>query len=628
MSVRSRNIIILVVDFLVIWASIVIAYLFRFNADIPSGYVSQLYIFAFAATLACSITFAYFNMYKRMWQYASIGEIIALVKAVLSGLVLAYLWTYLITTDPVPLSIATRTLETMLLFMGGSRFVWRLIRVNRSAKNTMNTNILVVGAGDCGAIIAKEIMTNRSFIQSKLVGFIDDDPYKRHMQVMGYPVLGNRGNIVEVVRQHGIHDIVIAMPSSKRAEISDLINICMQSGAKVKIIPAIDDIITGRLAIQTLRNVEVEDLLGREPVRIDMERVMDYVTGKIVLITGAGGSIGSELSRQIASFGPKKLLLLGHGENSIYTIEMELRTKFPRAALETVIADIQDRARMDEVFKQFKPQVVFHAAAHKHVPLMERNPSEAIKNNVFGTRNVADAADKHGAERFVMISSDKAVNPTSIMGATKRIAEMYIQSLNTASSTQYVAVRFGNVLGSRGSVIPRFKEQIAAGGPVTVTHPEMVRYFMTIPEAVQLVIQAGAFAQGGEIFILDMGKPVRILDLAKDLIRLSGLEPEADIPIHYSGLREGEKLYEELLTESEATTATQHERIFVGQPQVIDRTELELRLKYFEKVLGSDAITVRSAIEQLVPFFVQEHVEMVPEPSEHQERREIQHASA
>lgn len=623
MSVRSKNIIILVVDFLIICTAIVCAYLIRFGAHIPSGYLLQLVIFAASSTVACGLTFAFFSMYKRMWQYASIGEIISLIKAVVSGMLLAYIWTYLITGETVPLPIATRTVETMLLFMGGSRFLWRLIRVNRSAKSEMKTNILVVGAGDCGALIAKEIMTNRSFSQSKLVGFIDDDPQKSRMRVMGFPVLGNRTLIEDIVKQHGIHVIVIAMPSSKRKDITDLINICMQTSAEVKIIPAIDDFITGRLAIQTLRNVEVEDLLGRGPVKIDMNGVMDYVTDKVVLVTGAGGSIGSELSRQIASFSPEKLLLLGHGENSIYTIEMELRSKFPEVTLETIIADIQDRARMDEVFCQFKPQVIFHAAAHKHVPLMERNPSEAIKNNVFGTRNVADAADKHGAERFVMISSDKAVNPTSIMGATKRIAEMYIQSINQTSGTQFVAVRFGNVLGSRGSVIPRFKEQIAAGGPVTVTHPEMVRYFMTIPEAVQLVIQAGAFAQGGEIFILDMGKPVRILDLARDLIRLSGLEPDVDIEIRFSGLREGEKLYEELLTEAEATTATQHERIFVGKAQHIDRTELELRLKQFESILGADASSVKAAIEQLVPFYVQEHVELTPEPVEQLERRAI-----
>ncbi|WP_424991974.1 polysaccharide biosynthesis protein [Paenibacillus castaneae] len=542
-------------------------------------------------------------MYRQMWQYASVGEIIELVKAILTGMVLSYLATYLVFGERVPLSITSRTVELMLLFMGGSRFVWRLIRVNRTKKADLDVNVIVIGAGDCGALIAKEIMTSNSFKGNRIIGFIDDDPNKRNMQVAGLRVLGNRTNIEEIVRNHLIQDIIIAMPSAKRSDITDIINICKLTGAKVRIIPSINDFIKGRIAVNTLRNVEVEDLLGREPVKIDMNGIMDYVAEKVVLVTGAGGSIGSELSRQISLYNPAKLLLLGHGENSIYTIEMELRNKFPNLQLETVIADIQDRNRMEHVFNRFKPQVVFHAAAHKHVPLMERNPSEAVKNNVFGTRNVADCADKYKAERFVMISSDKAVNPSSIMGATKRLAEMYIQSINSISATQFVAVRFGNVLGSRGSVIPRFKQQIATGGPVTVTHPDMVRYFMTIPEAVQLVIQAGAFAKGGEIFVLDMGKPVRILDLAKDLIRLSGYEPDSDIEINFSGMREGEKLFEELLTDEEAISSTQHERIFIGKPTEINRVELEMQFKQIERVLGENHNSIKDVIEHLVPFY-------------------------
>lgn len=443
----------------------------------------------------------------------------------------------------------------------------------------------------------------QQLLGNRIVGFIDDDPHKRNMQVVGLSVLGTRVNIEEIVHKHHIHDIIIAMPSAKRVHITEIINICKLTGAKVKIIPSINDFIKGRLAVKALRNVEVEDLLGREPVMTDLEGIANYVSDKVVLVTGAGGSIGSELCRQISSFRPKTLLLLGHGENSIYTIEMELKTKFPNVHLETVIADIQDRSRLDDVFRRFRPQVVFHAAAHKHVPLMERNPSEAVKNNVFGTRNVADCADKYKAERFVMISSDKAVNPSSIMGATKRIAEMYIQSINTISETQFVAVRFGNVLGSRGSVIPRFKQQIAAGGPVTVTHPDMVRYFMTIPEAVQLVIQAGSFAKGGEIFVLDMGEPVRILDLAQDLIRLSGYEPNIDIEINFSGMREGEKLFEELLTDEEAVSSTQHERIYIGKPTQINRVELELQFKRIEKAIGDNQTTIKDVIEHLVPFY-------------------------
>lgn len=603
MSHRSRILIIMIVDIVIIWVAIGIAYLFRFDGQIPPRYEQQMLLYALVTTVICGISLAYFRMYRRMWQYASIGEIIALAKALLIGMVLSYVTASLIDGARVPLSVSTRALETMLLLMGGSRFAWRLIRVNRFGKNEETNNILVIGAGDCGALIAREITTADSFKGSRLIGFVDDDPRKRNLQVGGYPVLGNRNQISELVHSHNIHDIVIAMPSVKRKDISDMINICKTTRAKVKIIPAINDLITGKLAIRTMRNVEVEDLLGRDPVVTDLDGIMGYVANKTVLVTGAGGSIGSELCRQIASCNPSRLLLLGHGENSIYSIEMELLKKFPYVQLETVIADIQDRYRMDEVFSKYKPQAVFHAAAHKHVPLMERNPSEAVKNNVFGTKNVADAADQHGAEVFVMISSDKAVNPSSIMGATKRIAEMYVQSINTTSNTRFVAVRFGNVLGSRGSVVPRFKEQIAAGGPVTVTHPDMVRYFMTIPEAVQLVLQAGAFAKGGEIFILDMGSPVKILDLAVDLIRLSGYEPYVDIDINFSGMREGEKLFEELLTDKEATTATQHERIFIGRPSQISPKELEQQLKRFEKVLGGDQMSVRAVIENLVPFY-------------------------
>lgn len=603
LSNRNRMLIILVIDICIIWVAISISYMFRFNGKIPPFYESQMLLFALLTTIICGGSLAFFRMYRRMWQYASIGEIVELAKAIIIGMIVSYVATYLLYGERVPLSITSRTLELMLLLMGGSRFLWRLIRVNRTKKKDLANNLLVVGAGDCGALIAKEIMTSNSFTGNRIIGFIDDDLHKRNMQVCGLPVLGNRMHIEELVEKYQIDDIIIAMPSAKRAHISDIINICKLTGAKVKIIPAINDFIKGRLAVKSLRNVEVEDLLGREPVMTDLEGIANYVSDKVVLVTGAGGSIGSELCRQISSFSPARLLLLGHGENSIYTIEMELRSKYPNVQLETVIADIQDRNRMDDVFRKFRPQVVFHAAAHKHVPLMERNPSEAVKNNVFGTRNVADCADKYRAERFVMISSDKAVNPSSIMGATKRIAEMYIQSINTTSATQFVAVRFGNVLGSRGSVIPRFKEQIAAGGPVTVTHPDMVRYFMTIPEAVQLVIQAGSFAKGGEIFVLDMGKPVRILDLAQDLIRLSGYEPNVDIDINFSGMREGEKLFEELLTDEEAVTSTQHERIYIGKPTQINRVELELQFKRIEKAIGEDQTTIKDVIEHLVPFY-------------------------
>ncbi|WP_338131207.1 polysaccharide biosynthesis protein [Cohnella rhizosphaerae] len=439
----------------------------------------------------------------------------------------------------------------------------------------------------------------------KLIGFVDDAKDKHNLTIHGLPVLGGRSDLSTLVEVFKIKEIIIAIPSVPRSQISEIINLCMACGVKIKIIPGINDLIKGKISVNAIRNVDVEDLLGRDPVHTDLQGIADYVHNKVVLITGAGGSIGSELCRQVASFAPDKLLLLGHGENSIYTIEMELKHKFPGMLFEPIIADVQDRRRMEEVFDSYRPQVVFHAAAHKHVPLMEKNPAEAVKNNVFGTQNVADCADKFGTERFVLVSSDKAVNPTSVMGATKRIAEMYVQSLNASSRTRFASVRFGNVLGSRGSVIPAFKTQIARGGPVTVTDPQMVRYFMTIPEAVQLVIQAGALSQGGEIFILDMGEPVRILKLAEDLIRLSGYEPYIDIPIHFTGIREGEKLYEELLTAEEGATKTQHERIYIGKPEVISREDLARELNKLNRVIAGGSDDVKEAIEQLVPLYEQ-----------------------
>ncbi|WP_420830598.1 polysaccharide biosynthesis protein [Cohnella algarum] len=436
----------------------------------------------------------------------------------------------------------------------------------------------------------------------KLVGFIDDDPQKHFLTAYNLPILGDRHAIESVVISHQIKEIIIAIPSAPKTVISEIINLCISTGAKVKMIPGIRDMVNGKISFSTMRDVDVEDLLGRDPVKTDLVGIAEYVEDKVVLVTGAGGSIGSELCRQISPFRPSRLLLLGHGENSIYNIEMELKRNFPHLHIEPIIADVQDRARIDYVFDLYRPQVVFHAAAHKHVPLMEKNPSEAVKNNVFGTQNVADSADKYGVDRFVLISSDKAVNPTSVMGATKRIAEMYVQSLNVHSKTKFASVRFGNVLGSRGSVIPLFKKQISAGGPVTVTHPDMVRYFMTIPEAVQLVIQAGALSKGGEIFILDMGEPVRILKLAEDLIRLSGYEPYVDIDIEFSGIRDGEKLYEELLTAEEGATKTQHERIYIGKPSIISQKELDLEFSRLERVIGEEPKVVKDAIESLVPI--------------------------
>lgn len=601
MTAKTRVYLLFLIDLAIIWFSIITSYMFRFPNGVPDEYMLQMLMFGLIATITFGGSLIYFGLYRRLWQYASIGEIVSVFKAIVVGAVLAFVAAFLILPDRVPLSIEVRATETILLLVGGVRFCWRVFRNDRIHAKDTETHTLIVGAGDCGILIAREMM-GPSFAHTRIVGFIDDSADKYHLSILGVPVLGNRYDIPRIVKESEIHEIIIAMPSVSRTEISEIINLAKATGVKLKIIPALNDLIAGKISVKKLRDVSVEDLLGREPIVADLNSILGYVHNKTVLITGAGGSIGSELCRQISPFAPCKLLILGHGENSIYTIEMELRKKFPEMNIVTVIADVQDRTRMMEVFDSHRPHVVFHAAAHKHVPLMERNPSEAIKNNVFGTRNVADCADKYGAERFVLISSDKAVNPTSVMGATKRIAEMYVQSLNTSSPTKFSAVRFGNVLGSRGSVIPAFKQQIAAGGPITVTHPEMVRYFMTIPEAVQLVIQSGSFANGGEVFVLDMGEPVKILTLAEDLITLSGYEPYKDIEITFSGIREGEKLYEELLTDEENLGSTQHDRIFIGRPNVLSQNQLELEFKRLERVLAEDGEAIREVINQIVPM--------------------------
>ncbi|TVY10391.1 polysaccharide biosynthesis protein [Paenibacillus cremeus] len=603
MSHERRRSMLIFVDLVIIWFSVYTCYLLRFDGHIPPHFINQSILYGLISAVVCLITLNYFKLYTRVWQYASVGELVALFKAITIGVLISYGAVFAVTFERVPVSVLLRNLETLLILIGGSRFAWRLVRDRIYKPKQAHMNALIIGAGDGGAMIAKEMLSQE---EASLypVAFIDDDKNKLKQHIHGIPVVGSRKDISNIVKLHNIDEIIIAIPSLSKRETADIIEICKPTKAKLKIIPGLSDLIEGNVSIKEIRDVEVEDLLGREPVSVDLEGIANYVENKTVLVTGAGGSIGSELCRQISLFKPKCLMLLGHGENSIYTIEMELRRTYPALQLETIIADVQDRERIHDIFRIHKPQVVFHAAAHKHVPLMERNPAEAIKNNVFGTKNVAEAADQYGSERFVLISSDKAVNPTSIMGTTKRIAEMIIQSLDKTSKTKFVAVRFGNVLGSRGSVIPFFKQQIALGGPVTVTHPEMIRYFMTIPEAVQLVIQAGSFAQGGEIFILDMGAPVRILQLAEDLIRLSGFEPHMDIPIEFSGIRPGEKLYEELLTKEEGLTSTKHDRIFVGRPSIISRAQVEFELKKLENVLFEEPFVVRDVLANVVPTYI------------------------
>lgn len=600
-KVRKHMILLMVVDCMIIAACVALSFILHANGNLNEIALPDALMFGVFSLAFSFITFYMVSLYKRVWQFASVGEMLLIFKSVSISLALAYLLTFVWPGIYVPVAVALNSYLLILLGTGGSRFAVRLVKdhfIKQDLSGFKKT--LIIGAGQCGVIVARELKSN---VNSNLlaVGFIDDDPLKLHQNVVGLPVLGNRSHIQEVVLQHKVTEIIIALPSVSRREVSEIISLCKRTNANLKIIPHINDLLEGKVTMKSLRNVEVEDLLGRDPVVLESDGIKDYIEGKVVLVTGAGGSIGSELCRQLVSFKPGRLLLLGHGENSIYQIHRELSSTGIK--LIPIIADIQDRARMEDVFRRFKPQVVFHAAAHKHVPLMEENPSEAIKNNVFGTRNVADLADRFAAEKFVLVSTDKAVNPTSIMGTTKRIAEMYIQCLAKQSKTSFSAVRFGNVLGSRGSVIPLFKEQIAKGGPVTVTHPEMIRYFMTIPEASRLVLQAGAYATGGEIFILDMGEPVRIADLAHDLIKLSGLEPNVDIMIEFTGIRTGEKLYEELLMNEEGMTDTKHDRIFIGKPTNLDREDIELELRRLERILGQDKEMIQEVLSRIVPTY-------------------------
>ncbi len=490
----------------------------------PLGNPFTMVLFVSSITLLIShhIFAYYFKLYKKAWQYASISELIGIFKAVTISIALTAI-VQLLFFQTISLRTLAITWMMHILFIGGSRFSWRLVRDRYIKPSKDKKNTLIIGAGAGGTMVARQLQQSQ---ESELqpVAFIDDDLAKQNLEILDLPVVGGVSEIEEVVKRKRIEQIIIAIPSLSREKINYIFNECAKTKAKTQILPRIEDIMSGKVSVSQFRDVEVEDLLGRDPVDLDIDGIEKYIKGKTILVTGAGGSIGSEVCRQIANFSPEELVLLGHGENSIYAIEMELRRNIPDLNISTEIADVQDRDKMFKIMNTRRPHVIFHAAAHKHVPLMERNPEEAVKNNIIGTRNVAEAASNANVNTFVMISTDKAVNPTSVMGATKRIAEMIIQHMDMVSSTRFVAVRFGNVLGSRGSVIPLFKDQIQAGGPVTVTDPKMVRYFMTIPEASRLVLQAGALAEGGEVFVLDMGEPVKIVDLARNLIKLSGIQ--------------------------------------------------------------------------------------------------------
>ncbi|UTE74970.1 polysaccharide biosynthesis protein [Rossellomorea marisflavi] len=526
-------------------------------------------IFSSICLLISHHVFAFiYRLYQKAWEYASIGEMVTIVKAITFSIASTAIIQLLVNQD-VYIRVMAVTWMLHILLIGGSRFSWRMYRDHYIKPKQEKKRALIIGAGSAGSMLVRQLRKNPE-TDLLPVGFIDDNPKKYKLQIYGVQVFGQTKDIPEIVERLNVDNIIIAIPSLSKHDIQNIYQECSKTPAKTQIMPMIEDIVSGKVSVHQFREVEVEDLLGRDPVDLDTKTISEKLTGKTILVTGAGGSIGSEICRQVSKFDPDTLLLLGHGENSIYGIDMELRTKYKNDFnIIPIIADVQDRDRIFEVMESYSPDVVYHAAAHKHVPLMEYNPREAVKNNVIGTKNVAEAADTFGVKTFVLVSSDKAVNPTNVMGSTKRIAEMVIQNLNKDSETNFVAVRFGNVLGSRGSVIPLFKKQIQAGGPVTVTHPDMTRYFMTIPEASRLVLQAGALARGGEIFVLDMGEPVKIVDLAKNLINLSGYTLE-EIGISYAGIRPGEKMYEELLGENEVHSKEIFPKIFIGKTVEFD----------------------------------------------------------
>ncbi|WP_409302881.1 polysaccharide biosynthesis protein [Peribacillus sp. SCS-155] len=579
MTYRKRLTFLPLLDSFIVVTAIYFSYLIL-NPDLGIFKIPTLLVTSITLLVSHHMFAAKYKLYYKAWQYASVGELISISKAISYSMIVTALVQYLAFQN-VYIRALLITWMLHLLLIGGSRFSWRMFRDRYIKTNLKKKRTLIIGAGSAGTMVARQLLNNHD-IELKPVAFIDDDPQKFKLDILGLPVVGKTSSIGKIVQLMQIDTIIISIPSLNKKELNRIFKECSKTNAKTQIMPMIEDIMLGKVSVNQFRDVQVEDLLGREPIDLDIDSISQYVKEKTVLVTGAGGSIGSEICRQICSFEPSRVVLVGHGENSIYQIEMELRNQYGSIVeIIPVIGDIQDRTRMFEVMEEYKPNVVYHAAAHKHVPLMEYNPREAVKNNVFGTKNVAEAADTFGVDTFVLISSDKAVNPTNVMGSTKRIAEMIIQKLDKTSNTKFVAVRFGNVLGSRGSVIPLFKKQIQAGGPVTVTHPEMTRYFMTIPEASTLVIQAGTLARGGEVFVLDMGEPVKIVDLAKNLIRLSGYTIE-EIGINFSGIRPGEKMFEELLNEKEVYPEPVFPKIFIGKAVLEQEAEISFLLDQFD----------------------------------------------
>ena len=588
-------------------ACVYLSLIMRFDVGIVSiepQYISNYVENMLPYTIMSLLIFWLFRLYHSLWQYASIAEVYRIAEACIIVEVVHFL-SNKIAGNMLPRSCYFNAAIYLIIAICASRFMYRMIRtvLNKYRNIKTSNNVMIIGAGEATNVIMREIQNSSYLANSNIACIIDDDRRKVGKYIRGVKVIGTRDKIKEAAKLYDIDEIIFAIPSASNEVKRDILNICKETDCTLKILPGVYQMVDGEINVNSIRNVDVLDLLGRDPIEVDIESIMGYVKDKVIMVTGGGGSIGSELCRQLVSHKPKQLIIFDIYENNAYDIQQELKINYPDANVVTLIGSIRNVSRLESVFAQYKPDIVYHAAAHKHVPLMEVSPDEAVKNNVVGTWNVARMADKYGVKKFVMISTDKAVNPTNVMGATKRICEMIVQTYNEISKTDFVAVRFGNVLGSNGSVIPLFKRQIEAGGPVTVTDPNIIRYFMTIPEAVSLVLQAGAYAKGGEIFILDMGEPVKIDDLAKNLIRLSGYTLGVNMEIKYTGLRPGEKLYEELLMKEEGLQETDNKLIHIGKPIEFDKENFFDNLEKLKEEAYSETGNIRESLKKVVDTY-------------------------
>lgn len=602
-----RRICLIILDIACIIGASVAALLTRFEfqfSSIPEEFLDVITKYEIYFIIITLLVFLVFRIYSSLWEYAGIEEVFSIILACLLS-ELFKIGIIAVTWSVMPRSWYVLDVLYLMILIGGSRFVYRMARMrrhNRAFPWRKRKRVMVIGGGEAGRALIAEIQ-NSQYLNQQVCCIIDDDPAKQGKYIKGIKIVGGRNTIKWNVTRYNIQQIIVTIPSAGATTLRPILDICKETECELLIIPGVYQLVNGEVSVSKLRPVSIDDLLGREEIQVNLDEVMGYVSGKVIMVTGGGGSIGSELCRQLATHHPKQLIIFDIYENNAYDIQQELRRNHPDLNLVVLIGSVRDGNRLESIFKKYHPELVYHAAAHKHVPLMEDSPNEAIKNNVLGTYKLVEMADRFHVKKFVQISTDKAVNPTNIMGASKRICEMIIQTYNKRSETEFVAVRFGNVLGSNGSVIPLFKKQIEHGGPVTVTHPDIIRYFMTIPEAVSLVLQAGAYAEGGEIFVLDMGEPVKILDLAKNLIRLSGLKLGQDIEIEFTGLRPGEKLYEELLMDEEGMTDTPNKLIHIGHPIDVDEDKLSYALYVLENAAERETDDMRLIVESVVPTY-------------------------